>query len=103
VGIAAGFKIDVDGVERAVVRPGGSVTVEVESGLHEVAVRLRSHRTSITVDAAESEVRLIADVDDGEFNEYVAGGIVKKFRMYKSVMKRARSRPGYLRIRQASD
>jgi hypothetical protein len=42
------------------------VTVEVESGLHEVAVRLRSHRTSITVDAAESEVRLVADVDEGE-------------------------------------
>jgi len=102
VGGLAAFRIELDGIERARLRAGASVTLTVEPGFHEVAVRMRRHRCSIAGESTSgSHIHLIADVDDAELSTYLAASLVRKLRSYRAFMRRARTQAGYLRIRQA--
>lgn len=77
------------------------MTVVVDPGYHEIALRMDHHRVVIAGETAPgSHLHLIADVDRKAYNTYLAAGPFIKMRQYQPLVQRARSEPGFLRLRE---
>jgi hypothetical protein len=98
VGAFVAFTVAVDGSAMAKLGPGSTVELDGAPVVpHVVELRLRAHRASLPVNVPDGEnVHLTADMDSDEFGDYVGAGVIRKVRMSRGLVKRARSQPGYL-------